>query len=118
MRGFVNEYGQPLVEITVTGIRDSITCPAVVDSGFNGDVCIPTSIAIQLGLELVAAYPIELADGTKRNELVFAGDVVLDGRRENAEVFLTEAQDALLGTGLLWDSVLEIDFIKRVVEIG
>lgn len=117
IKGCVNEYGQPLIEINVMGIRKGITCPAVINSGFNGDVCVPTPIAIQLGLELVAAYPIELADGTVRNELVFAGEVVFNGRRESAEILLTEAQDTLLGTGLLLDSVLEINFPKRAVEI-
>lgn len=47
-----------------------------------------------------------------RNELVFAGEVVFDGRRESAEIILTEAQDTLLGTGLLLDDVLEINFPK------
>ena len=117
MKGYVNEYGQPLVEITVMGTRKESTCPAVVDSGFNGDVCVPTSIAIQLGLELVATYTIELADGTVRNELIFAGEVVFNGRKESAEILLTEAQDTLLGTGLLMGRVLEIDFLKRAVEI-
>jgi len=33
------------------------------------------------------------------------------------EIFLTEAKDALIGTSLLRDRILKIDFIKSAVEI-
>lgn len=53
MEGYVNEYGQPIVEVTVEGSRGSIIAGAILNTGFDGDICLPTQVAIQLGLELV-----------------------------------------------------------------
>jgi len=60
---------------------------------------------------------VELADGTRRRELVFEGLITLGEEEKRADIILTEARDTLLGTGLLLDSILEIDFAKRKVEI-
>jgi len=117
VEGYVNEYGQPVVEITVVGSRGSITIDAILNTGFDGDVCLLTQAAIQLGLELAATQLIELADGTRKRELVFAGKGIF-GRKERAiEIILTEARDTLMGTRLLAEKILEIDFAKRTVEI-
>jgi clan AA aspartic protease len=117
MKGYVNEFGQPLVTITVRGSRGDVTTFAVIDSGFNGDLCLPVQVAIQLGLELRAVQTMELADGTRKRELVFGGIVALGEEEKGADIILTDAQDSLLGTGLLLDSAMEIDFAKRTVEI-
>ncbi|MEA3346342.1 MAG: clan AA aspartic protease [Chloroflexota bacterium] len=117
MRGYVDEYGQPRAEISATGVRESITVDAIIDTGFNGELCLPTQIAVQLGLELSATQMAELADGTMQRELIFIGRGVFDGRERRIEISLTGGQDALLGTGLLENKALEIDFPKRTVEI-
>jgi predicted aspartyl protease len=117
MKSYVNEYGHPVVGITVVGSRGSATAEAILDTGFDGDVCLPTQVAIQLGLELAATQLIELADGTRKRELVFAGEGVFEDELRKVEIILTEAQDTLIGSRLLADKILEIDFPKRTVEI-
>jgi predicted aspartyl protease len=117
MKSYVNEYGHPVVEITVVGSRGSATAEAILDTGFDGDVCLPTQVAIQLGLELAATQLIELADGTRKRELVFAGEGVFEDEVRKVEIILTEAQDTLVGSRLLADKILEIDFPNRMVEI-
>jgi len=44
---------------------------AVVDTGFDGAVCLPVSIAVNLGLELVGREFVEYADGRVVRELLF-----------------------------------------------
>lgn len=117
MEGYVNEYGHPVVGITVVGSRGSATAEAILNTGFDGDVCLPTQVAIQLGLELAATQLIELADGMRKRELVFAGEGIFEDEVRKVEIILTEAQDTLIGTRLLADKTLEIDFPKRTVEI-
>lgn len=117
MESYVNEYGHPIVGITVVGSRGSATAEAILDTGFDGDVCLPTQVAIQLGLKLAATQLIELADGTRKRELVFAGEGVFEDKVRKVEIILTEGQDALIGTRLLAYKILEIDFLKRTVEI-
>jgi hypothetical protein len=50
-------------------------------------------------------------------ELVFRGKVVFGDEERWAEITLTNAQDTLLGTGLLAESVLTIDFVDRTSEV-
>lgn len=61
---------------------------------------------------------VELADGTEKEELVFTGKVTFRDKREEVDVTLTSAQDALVDIGLLADSVLAIDFVDRTLEVA
>jgi predicted aspartyl protease len=42
-----------------------VTLAAIVDTGFDGDFCLPTAHEVQLGLELIGERLVELADGTR-----------------------------------------------------
>jgi predicted aspartyl protease len=80
-------------------------------------ICAPVEVAVQLGLELVGFQTVEYADGRRTRELVFLGSVVLGGQEKRAEISLTEAQEILIGTGLLADYTLEINFPQRSVRL-
>jgi len=71
--GFIDDAGHPKVELTVVGKRGEITLIPTIDTGFDGQLCLPTEVAIQLGLELIGRLFIELADGTRQRSLVFSG---------------------------------------------
>jgi hypothetical protein len=66
----------PIAHIDAIGARQTIELIAIVDTGFDGDLCIPTRVAVQLGPELTGELDVELADGTRRKQLVFAGSVI------------------------------------------
>lgn len=117
MRGYVDERRLCRVAITVIGGRQTVLIEGIVDPGFNGDLCLPTQTAIQLGLELCGLQRIELADGTKKRDLIFAGEVIFDGERKWVEIFLTDGEDALIGAGLLLRHILTVNYIKGTVEI-
>ncbi|MBC8248802.1 MAG: clan AA aspartic protease [Anaerolineales bacterium] len=117
MTRYVDEYRRCWVEISVAGARQEMTLLALVDTGFDGWVCLPMPIAIQLGLELFGLQVVELGDGSEIEELVFRGEVIFNQKRRDVDITLTNSADALLGTGLLEDSVLTIDFVERTVEI-
>jgi len=115
LEGYFDEYRQPRVRITVAGTHDEISVDAVIDTGFDGDLCLPTQIAIELGLELRDVMSVGLADGALKQELLFAGVVQLGRRRKAVNILLTESEDTLLGTNLL--SYLELDFVHRTVRL-
>lgn len=117
MNGYFDEYGHPRIEISVIGIRATCSIEAVIDTGFDGDLCLPIQIAIQLGMELRDILYIELADGTIKDELVFAGAINWEGETKEVRVILTSSEDALIGIGLLAEKRLEIDFGKRSINI-
>ena len=100
----------PTALIDVIGSRRSIELTAIVDTGFDGDVCLPTRQAVLLGLELVAELPVELADGRRTDELVFAGSARFLEETHDVEIMLTTSEDALIGTRLLNRYALAIDF--------
>ena len=54
----------PIARIEAIGSRQTLVFTATVDTGFDGDLCLPTRLAVQLGLELIGELEIELADGT------------------------------------------------------
>ena len=88
----------PTADLEIMGSRASMAITAIIDTGFDGYVCLPTSIAVQLGLELVSQGSVELADGTVKTELLFAGSVQFLGGTRAVQIYLTESEDALIGT--------------------
>lgn len=110
MRGTIDAYGDAMFEVSLVGSRGQFGVFAVVDTGFSGAVCLPVKLAIQFGLELISEVPVEYADGTKKAELVFTGEIVWDGRSREVEVYLTRGEEVLIGKQLFEDGVLEIDY--------
>lgn len=117
MTGYVDEYGQPKIKLVVRGQKQQQAIEAVVDTGFNGHLCLPLPIAVQLGLELAGYQFVELADGSVHRDLTFAGKAIFDNQEVDAEISLTNSEDALLGTGLLQGQRLEIGFASRSLTI-
>ena len=111
MEGYIDEYGHPKVPVMV----DGLSMDAVVDTGFDGDLCLPIQVAIQLGLKLCDTMEVELADGSIKQELVFSGVTNFEGEAKKARIMLTESTDALMGTQMF--SYLEIDFDEKRVRI-
>src|SRR5947207_13742781 len=93
----------PKVDLEVIGSRGPVGVTAILDTGFDDDLCLPTEVAVTLGLPLIGKEIVELADGTQRWELVFSGSVRFLGRTRRVRIVLTDSEDALVGTGLLSD---------------
>jgi clan AA aspartic protease len=117
IHGYFDNVGQPRIAVSIFGNRGEVTIDAVIDMGFNGPLCLPLSLAIPLGLELYGRINYELADGTIKRELTFEATIHLGEAVNRAEIFLTESEDALLGSELLAGYILEIDYSNRTVEI-
>lgn len=107
----------PTVDIEIIGARTSVALTALLDTGFDGYVCLPTDLAVTLGLALASRQWVEYADGRRERELMFAGEVRFLGDRVPVEVVLTEGDDPLVGTDLLADKTLYIDFTTGEIQI-
>ena len=101
----------------IKGARAEVTLEAVIDTGFDGSLCVPVEVAVQLGLELVGFQTVEYADGRRARELVFLGSVVLGDQERKLEISVTDAQEVLIGTGLLMGYTLEINFPRKSVRL-
>jgi len=115
--GYVDKFRQPRVELTVKGNRTSLRVAPVVDTGFDGHLCLPVATAIPLGLELNGQVPVELADGSKKRELTFQGTAIWQGREFDIDIFLTESADALLGSSMMQGQKLTIAYANHFVTI-
>ena len=107
----------PKTEIIVGGSRRSELVKAIIDTGFDGYVCLPVDIAENLGIQLTGRTVAVLADGSEKADLLFSGWVEFLGRRRNVEICLT-TDEALVGTGLLADCDLAIDFVAGTVSLS
>jgi clan AA aspartic protease len=117
MKGYIDTTLQPKCSIIVKGLRKAIKFDVIIDTDFNGYRCLPISIAIQLGLELRGHEYIELADGSIKHELTYLGEAIWENSNIPVEISLTESNDALLGTRLLEDKKLTIDYPEKSVFI-
>lgn len=108
----------PRVKVDVRGTRRSVVVDAVLDTGFDGEISLPVKVAEKLGLELVGHEIFELADGSQTEELVFSGRATLEGKSRKVTILVSDSQDALIGTALLSDCQLMIDFSTGKVRIA
>lgn len=100
----------PTVNLEARGLRGRVPVTALIDTGFSGYLCLPTHLAVGLGLELTGETNVELADGTVKRLFLFSGAVKFLGKTRKVHISLTDSRDALIGTALLADCRLSIDF--------
>jgi clan AA aspartic protease len=118
IEGLIRETGTPVVTLHVFGSRGDITVEGILDTGFDGFLCLPIPLAVTLGLELIDVMRIELADGTVvENELVFTGRAEWDETVMNIDILLTRSADVLIGTGFLQRHIVELDYNANTVKI-
>lgn len=64
IEGCIRESRTPVITLKVLGTRGALTIDGILDTGFDGFLCLPIPVAVTLGLKLVDMIRTELADGT------------------------------------------------------
>jgi predicted aspartyl protease len=117
MKGEVDAVGRPKVWIVLRGPLGSEGMSAFVDTRFNGTVSFPKNLAQRLGLLRRGSHPMQLADGRSVTEPMFAVEVEWIGGPVQVTGNGSDLADTLVGTILLQQNVLTIDFAAKTVEI-
>jgi len=119
IEGTIRGTGTPLLALKVTGKGGvGITVEGILDTGFDGFLCLPIPLAVSLGLELIDVTRTELADGTVvEEELVFAGQAEWDGVVMDVDILLTRSADVLIGTAFLKEYLVQLDYKANTVMI-
>lgn len=119
IEGTIKEAGTPVLTIKVIGRGgEEVTVEGILDTGFDGFLCLPISLAVSLGLELIDVTHMELADGTiVEDELLFAGRAEWDGTVMDVDILLTRSQDVLIGTAFLRGYQVRLDYEDNTVRI-
>jgi predicted aspartyl protease len=109
--GRVNNDGVPEITIAI-GNND---WPTIVDTGFNGDLELPTTLFNSLDAEYVGPLMSSLAGGQTIVEDCYQVQIPFDGEVVTAQATFVDARSILLGTRLIQGYVLTVDFPKRGV---
>lgn len=118
VKGQFDDRGQPFLSVELSGLHGTITLQALVDTGFDGDLCVSLAAAMAVGLALKDADYVELADGSIRRELIFRGTVqVGELSPKESEIVLTDSEQSLIGAGMFEGLRLEIDYSALTVTL-
>jgi clan AA aspartic protease len=119
IKGYFDNENHPRLKLEVSGSDAKIKIPALIDTGFDGSLSLPISIAIQLGLKLVNTTIVGYADGSSKQELIFQGKVKIGKDKEkHTPIFVASTDEALVGTQLLKDYILEINFARQKITLA
>jgi len=117
MEAFFDENNHPKIRIFVKGKRQKGRLTCLLDSGFDGYLCLPINIAVGLGLELVSIQEVQYADGRVSQELVFLITVNLDGKDQEVPATLTNSPEPLAGMSLFAKKTITLNFSKKEILV-
>lgn len=117
LQGIVNGYGEPIVPLKLVAGSELIDNSAVIDTGFNGYLSIFKNILKRLDWHFMGYEEYELANGKTFREKIYLGRVVFDGEEHDVLAIATDSEDTLIGTRLLKEKILTINFRMDNVEI-
>ncbi len=112
MQGVVNQRCEatlPLVVGNANGQRQVID--AVIDTGFNGFLTLPSAIITALDLPWNASDIVTLGDGSETLFDLYSVTIIWDGQFREVDVAESETEP-LIGMSLLYKYGLRIDAIE------
>jgi clan AA aspartic protease len=112
MQGVVNprrEATLPLVVGNADGQRQVID--AVIDTGFNGFLTLPSAAITTLNLPWNASDIVTLGDGSETVFDLYAVTIIWDGQDREVDVAESETEP-LIGMALLYGYRLQVDAIE------
>jgi predicted aspartyl protease len=111
--GIVDAEGAPVIQLSLAGR----TWKAVLDTGFNGDLELPYALGPTVNARYFARGRADLAGGQNIEEEYYLVDFPFDGRTVRALASFVPGTEILIGTRLLREHRLEIDFPARLVRL-
>ena len=119
MIGTVDEKGRALLDVSISDKLNGAYIPvrAWIDTAFDGHLVFSHELIKSLNLESLVATEAILADGTKVTLETFVCFVDWFGRRFPLQVIANEGRFPLLGTGLLEQRVLHIDYATKDLSL-
>jgi predicted aspartyl protease len=113
IEGSVTAEGVPEITLMIGG-RPWI---AVVDTGFNGDLELPLALREFVNPRYLCRIRSQLAGGKTIEEDCFLIDFIFDGEQIEAEATFVNETNLLIGTHLLQQHRLTIDFVRQTLSL-
>ena len=109
IEGVVNANMEAVVTLTLRGeTGEEREIEAVIDTGFNGFLTLPPTLAVELGLPFASMGLATLADGSEAAFDVYDATVLWDGQEKYVESGAVGV-DPLVGMSLLDRHHLNVD---------
>lgn len=118
MIGYFDEYNHPRIDLSLVVNNRKINVSALIDTGFDGYLSLPKSLAEKLELKFVDTINMELADGAIKRFDLYEVKIIFDNEEKSIHTFLTDSDDVLVGAALLADKKLELDFKNKIIQIS
>ena len=100
--------GFPRVTLTLVSERGTVEVDFIVDTGFNGDIALPESLLVKLGLYPSSTHYVELAGGFRQR--CFSYQIIVNWEDEERLVeALTLDGNPLIGNSLWSGAVLQAE---------
>jgi clan AA aspartic protease len=117
--GTVDEKGRALLEVSVSSSAQAAvsTVTAWIDTAFDGFFVFPRKLIQDLKLNVAAETEAILADGTKVSLQTYVCFAEWFGKRVRVEVIANDGRLPLLGTALLTDRILHIDYPAKTLTV-
>jgi clan AA aspartic protease len=107
--GAVNANREAIIQIALIGEQKQLkSLPAVIDTGFTGDLMIPEWVVMELGWRYRGVQEAVLGDGSYCDFEVYVGSLIWDGQVRLVEVNACTS-GVLVGMGLLEGWKLEVE---------
>jgi predicted aspartyl protease len=111
MEGRVAADGTPMITLMMAGQE----WPAIIDTGFNGDLELPERLRKSFQARYAGRVTSTLAGGQTIEEDIYLVAFPFDGRTLLVEATFVSGSQILVGTHLLRDYRLQIDFVSKSV---
>ncbi len=109
--GFVDNVGVPIIPIRIA----ETDLMGIVDSGFNEDLELPERLYEETPCRFQGTFESQLAGGQVITEDWYLFDLEFDGEWIEAMTTFAQSETALIGTRLMQEHRLLIDFVGRSV---
>jgi len=115
--GFVNESDEPVIEVKLDLGKEKRAVNAVIDTGFNGYISVPKKLIDESDWDFLGIEEYELASGELMRERVFLGRIEIGTEKLAVFILSSNSSDTLIGTKLLKNRVLTINFADKTLKI-
>ena len=113
-KGFVTESLETVLTIELSN-GSQIEC--LLDTGFNGFLLLPRKFVEDNSLHFVGRESVIMVEQNTTEVDIASGEINWFGSPLSVRILVSETDESLIGTQLLIDSLLEIDYKNRVVKI-
>ena len=118
LKGTIDDNLQPLVDdVFVVSEEGNVPVTVILDTGFNGECCLPARYKDKMTLQPVGTKTVELGDGSEITKEVYLGESLINYQPYFVEILFTDSEYGMLGMALLVNRVATFDLKEYTFKV-